>query len=251
MGKTEKPLLLLLVTLLSSPVWAKDHKRARPEGSLSAKLASTLGIRRLRSRMGTRTVTKLTPTESQIPIAQQPSGAPTQPPQQMRPAVPEAYLPPVRTNADLNSPVTAENISGDWEEEETTPHQAAKDNEPAVVRNITVSRNKDVVEVHIEGSKLPPFTVSALSDTRRIVIDLANTRLPHRRRIAVKSGDVQDVEGFLYLVNPLVTRVVVNLTRPHAYRLLPSGNTVTVRIEAEELKTTDKATVAAVAVPRN
>jgi len=110
-------------------------------------------------------------------------------------------------------------------------HQASKEQQPAVIRNITVARDKGAVEVRIEGSQAPQFTATLRSDHKRIVIDLANTGMSHPRRVAVRRGDVQDVEGSLYLVNPLVTRVVVNLTRAHAYRLLTSGNTLTLRIE--------------------
>ena len=129
------------------------------------------------------------------------------------------------------SQAARDHISEELRAAGTSRHQASKENQPAIVRNITVSRDKGAVEVRIEGSQAPQFTATVLSDPKRIVIDLANTGMSRPRRVAIRSGDVQDVQGSLYLVNPLVTRVIVNLTRAHAYRLLPSGNTLTLRIE--------------------
>jgi len=37
-------------------------------------------------------------------------------------------------------------------------------------------------------------------------------------------------------VNPLVTRVVVNLAHAHPYHLQADGNSLTVRIETNEIK---------------
>jgi hypothetical protein len=51
---------------------------------------------------------------------------------------------------------------------------------------------------------------------------------------------VRNVDVSLYLVNPLVTRVVVNLARSHRYRLLESGNTLTVRIEDAQVETRER-----------
>ena len=100
-----------------------------------------------------------------------------------------------------------------------------------MVRSVTVSREKDGIEVHIEGSKPLRASASTLSNPERIVIDLADVRLHHPRRIPVRGADVQAVNVSLYLVNPLVTRVVVDLTRPHPYHVQASGNSLTVRID--------------------
>jgi hypothetical protein len=132
-------------------------------------------------------------------------------------------------------PSTAESPAA--AEEETTSHQAAKGNKPGVVRSVTVSREKDAVEVRIEGSKPMRASASTLSHPERIIIDLADVRLLRPRRIAVNAADVQAVDVLLYLVNPPVTRVVVDLARPHPYHLQASGNSLTVRIETEGIQT--------------
>ena len=122
-------------------------------------------------------------------------------------------------------------------EEETTPHQAAKAQKPGVVRSVTVLRGKESIEVHIEASKPLSASASTLSNPERIIIDLANVRLAHPRRILVNAADVQAVNASLYLVNPLVTRVVVDLARPHSYHVQAYGNSLIIRIETDEIKT--------------
>ena len=151
----------------------------------------------------------------------------------------EPLAPTVSTNMPQirNSPPTVPASSAQAGDEETTPHQAAKGQKPGVVRGLTVSRAKDAIEVHIEASKPVRAVASSLSNPERIIIDLANVRLDRPRRIVVNAADVQAVSASLYLVNPLVTRVVVNLARPHAYRIQPSGDSLTVRIDTDEMKT--------------
>jgi len=144
----------------------------------------------------------------------------------------QAAAPTVSTTlpqvATVTVPVSAAQSSG---EEETTPHQAAKGQKPGVVRSVTVSREKDAIEVHIEASKPLRAAASTLRNPERIIIDLADVRLQHPLRIPVRGTDVHAVNASLFLVNPLVTRVVVDLARPHPYHVEASGNSLTVRID--------------------
>ena len=192
-----------------------------------------------------------TPPASNTPPAQAPvSEAKLQPPPVVQPGAPApspAESAPIRTTqpsaptvstplpqvATLPVPASASQLSA---EEETTPHQAAKGSNPGVVRSVTVTHDKDVIEVRIEGSKPLRASASTLSNPERIIIDLANVRLDRPRRIPVNVADVQAVNVSLYLVNPLVTRVVVDLARPHLYHLQASGNSLIVRIETDEIK---------------
>ncbi len=159
------------------------------------------------------------------------SNKPAAQPDEATPA-PSATLPEVATLTLPRQPTEGEVLSRP-EEEETTPHQAAKGKKPGVVRNISFSRENGLVEVHIEGSKPMRAMVTKLSNPERIVIDCSNVGLNQPRRIAINAGGVKDVDASLYLVNPLVTRVVVNLAHAQEYQLVNSGNTVTVRIGAE------------------
>lgn len=145
-----------------------------------------------------------------------------------------ATLPQVAT---LPVPTASAQPSAAAEEEGTTPHQAAKGNKPGVVRSVTVLRGKDAIEVHIEATKPLRASASTLSHPERIIVDLANVRVDRPRRIPVNAADVQAVDCSLYLVNPLVTRVVVNLARAHPYHLLAYGNSLIVKIEANQVKT--------------
>jgi hypothetical protein len=83
----------------------------------------------------------------------------------------------------------------------------------------------------VRVSKPMRAPASTLSQPERIIIDLADVGLLRPRRIAVNAADVQAVDVSPYLVNPVVTRVVVYLARPHPYHVQASGNSLTVRIE--------------------
>ncbi len=158
--------------------------------------------------------------------------APIQATQSSEPAVVTA-LPQVAAIAVPSKPAPVPAVT---EEEGTTPHQAAKGNKPGLVRSVTVLRGKDAIEVHIDGTKPLRASASTLSHPERIIVDLANVRLDRPRRIPVNAADVQAVHCSLYLVNPLVTRVVVNLARAHPYHLLAYGNSLIVKIETDEIK---------------
>lgn len=189
-----------------------------------------------------------TPEAKEPPPAATATEAPPQPP--AAPALTPPALPPepkVSTEqppvAIIDVPSASAQVSAAEEHEETTPHQAAKAKRPGLVRKITVSRGKEAIEVHIEANKPLRATASTLSDPERIVIDLADVRLRHPRRIPVNLADVQAVDIALYLVNPLVTRVVVNLAHAHPYHLQADGNSLTVRIATDAVKTAGAPTV--------
>lgn len=169
----------------------------------------------------------------EAPAAPPAEPAPSPATQPLEPTVSTA-LPQVATLPVPSSPSELPpSASG---EEETTAYQAAKDSKPGVVGSVTVVREKDAIVVRIEASKPLQASASTLSNPERIIIDLADVRLPRPRRIAVNAADVQAVNAALFLVNPLVTRVVVDLARRHAYHLQASGNSLTVRIDTEEVK---------------
>lgn len=168
-----------------------------------------------------------------------PAEAPAQPPAKAAP-VPTAQPPAPTVSTEMpqvaSIAVPPAHLSQAAAEDETTPHQAAKGNKPGVLSNVTVLRGKDAVEVHIEGTKPLRASASTLNNPERIIIDLADTRLPRPRHIPVNAADVQAVDCSLYLVNPLVTRVVVNLAHAHPYHVLTYGSSLIVRIETEEIK---------------
>jgi len=175
------------------------------------------------------------------PLLVAPPEAPAQPPAQPAP-IPAAQPPEPAVSTALLQVATpavpsyTAPLSAAAEEEGTTPHQAAKGNKLGMVSSVTVLRGKDAIEVHIEGTKPLRASASTLNKPERIIIDLADARLERPRHIPVNAADVQAVDCSLYLVNPPVARVVVNLTHAHPYHLLAYGSSLIVRIETEAVQ---------------
>jgi AMIN domain len=167
------------------------------------------------------------PSETKKPLPAESTSVPAQTP---------ALSPTPSQVTTLSGPADSAEVSATPQEEDTTAHQAAKSNKPGTVRSVNVSRAKDAIEVHIEGSKPLRASASRLSNPERIIIDLVDVRVHSPRRIPVKAGDVEAINMSLYLVNPLVTRVVVDLAHPHPYRLWGSGNWLILRIENNDVK---------------
>ena len=168
-----------------------------------------------------------------------PAGAPQPPASVIMPAsaVPALQASVVKPPAPPSVPAETEPPLATDDEGETTSHQAAKQgNKPAWLETMTVSREKEGIALRIEASKPLRASATAFSNPERIVLDLANVRLAHARHIAVNAADVQDVSASLFLVNPLVTRVVVDLAHPHGYHVETSGNTLTLWIDTEPVK---------------
>jgi hypothetical protein len=109
------------------------------------------------------------------------------------------------------------------------------------VRKVTVARGRGTLAVHIEGSGPLRPAATKLSKPDRIIIDLPNTRYGRTLRIPLSAGDVEGLRVGLYQQNPPVTRVVVDMTRPHQYHLSPSGSRLTVTIETGEKGASEEA----------
>jgi hypothetical protein len=187
------------------------------------------------------------------PVASPPVASPIQPataPPRADPApsptVADTAVVPQVLVSELQSPISRlstpevasipaaplENTSVD-EDGPTTPHQAAKANLPVSISAVTVSREGGDIDVHIEASGRLRPTARVFANPDRIVVDLANAYCDRERRIPVHRADVKDVGVSLYLLNPPVTRVVLTLARPHAYHLLGSGSSLTIRVDAQ------------------
>src|SRR5438105_5017047 len=102
---------------------------------------------------------------------------------------------------------------------------------PAQIRNISVSRGKDGMQVEIlSNAALQPKGLK-LAGPDRVVVDLPNavsaTRL---KMISVNAGDVKSVRMGLYQANPPVTRIVIDLLANRDYELVQSVHNLTVRL---------------------
>jgi hypothetical protein len=134
-------------------------------------------------------------------------------------------------------PAPAGNLVED-EEGPTTPHQAAKAKVPVLVNRVTVSQQSGEIDVLIEASGRLRPTARVFANPDRIVVDLANTYCERARRIPVHTAELKEVDMSLFLLNPPVTRIVLNLKRPHAYHLLGSGNSLIIRVDAHQASRT-------------
>ncbi len=172
-------------------------------------------------------------TPPSAPVPPQPANMPTVPAGQLSEPSVSAALPEVSTLPVPSNPAQLSPVA----EDETTPHQAAKANKPGTVRGLTVSRQKDAIEIRIQGSKPLRASASVQTNPERIIIDLADVRVHGPRRIPVNASGVRAVSVALFLVNPLVTRVTVDLAQARPYNLRASGNSLTLRIESGDVKT--------------
>lgn len=110
----------------------------------------------------------------------------------------------------------------------------AQEADAVAVERIAVVGSEQGVGVQISASG--PVTTEAQMLTRpdRLVIDFPGA-LPGRelRGLRLNQGEIKSVRAGLFRSNPPVTRIVVDLNAPTAYRLVPSGKAVIVRLGSE------------------
>jgi type IV pilus assembly protein PilQ len=103
---------------------------------------------------------------------------------------------------------------------------------PVLIRNISVARGANGMEVSISPKTSAPATAIALSGPDRLVIDLPNA-LPavKTKEILVNSADVKDVRISRYQENPPVTRVVIDMAAAQDFQLVPSEKELVVKLQ--------------------
>jgi len=91
----------------------------------------------------------------------------------------------------------------------------------------------DEAGMQLEITSSQPLTpqTRVLSNPDRVVIDFPNA-LPgsELRGIGARHGELKGVRVGLFQSHPPTTRVVLDLTTPGSFQILPSGNTVVVRL---------------------
>ena len=104
---------------------------------------------------------------------------------------------------------------------------------PTVIRGISVQRGHGSLDIIIEGPNAAlPFL---LKNPDRLVVDFNNSVVrPSVRNIAVRTKDVLQVRVGRYQAEPPVTRIVIDLSGPRAFDVVPSAKQVIVRIKAQE-----------------
>ena len=103
---------------------------------------------------------------------------------------------------------------------------------PVLIRNISVARGANGMEVSISPKTSAPATAIALSGPDRLVIDLPNA-LPavKTKEILVKSPDVKAVRISRYQENPPVTRVVIDMAAAQDFQLVPGAQDLVVKLQ--------------------
>lgn len=136
------------------------------------------------------------------------------------PAVNAEAKPVVHTPAPAEKPVV-------------TP-AAMKSTGLVMVSNISVARGEGTMDIEIHGNG--PMTAKAmkLASPARVVIDIPNAVPGRNQTIAVNSGDVKAVRMGRFQATPPVTRVVVDLTAAREFSVVPSGNTVVVKLHENQ-----------------
>jgi type IV pilus assembly protein PilQ len=125
-----------------------------------------------------------------------------------------------------------------------TPSVAMPSGRAVNVRNVSVARGHDGVDVEITGSGVLTAKAMKLTSPDRIVVDLLNAvPMGASKHIAVNASGIKEIRVARYQVQPPITRVVVDLESSHDYELVPSGSRVT-------LKFPKSASVSAPATPK-
>jgi hypothetical protein len=103
---------------------------------------------------------------------------------------------------------------------------------PAVtIRRIAVLGSSDDMKVEITASQPVTPQTLVMTGPDRLVIDFPNA-VPGSdlHNLSVNRGELKSVRVGLFSTNPPVTRVVLDLKTPQPYQLLPSGNTVILKL---------------------
>jgi type IV pilus assembly protein PilQ len=116
---------------------------------------------------------------------------------------------------------------------EPATSRIAHSGKPVQVRNVSVARGKDGMNVEIVASGAVEPKVIKLTSPDRVVIDIPNS-IPASKQheIAVNNGDVKSIRVARFSVNPPATRVVVDLAAAHEFEVASAGSRVTVKLHA-------------------
>lgn len=101
---------------------------------------------------------------------------------------------------------------------------------PVSVRNVSVARSREGINIEITGSGMLTAKAMKLASPDRVVVDLLNAvPMSRTKQIAVNAAGIKQVRVARYQVQPPVTRVVVDLDASRDYDLVPSGSRVTLK----------------------
>ena len=112
------------------------------------------------------------------------------------------------------------------------PVQAGK--QIATIRHIAVTGGDHDLDVEITATVPITARTQTVTAPDRLIVDLPES-LPSAglHKIFVNRGKLIDIRVGLLSANPRITRVVLDLTSPTQYRVLPMGNTIVVKLSGE------------------
>jgi type IV pilus assembly protein PilQ len=116
--------------------------------------------------------------------------------------------------------------------------------EPNVIRTIDVAERGGAVELAIQGTRAPSYTVFKLQDPPRLVVDLAGADVSQvASPVEVGKAGVVAVSTAQYKdERSAVGRVIVALEGPRKYEVTPRGDAVVVTVHGEQQAATPTAT---------
>src|SRR3954467_13568100 len=118
------------------------------------------------------------------------------------------------------------------------------DSKTASVKNVSVVRGKNGMQVEILASAPVTPRAMKLTSPDRVVLDLPNTVPTGKREIAVNGSSIKAVRMARFQVAPPVTRIVVDLAASQDYELVPAGNKITLKLHDAKLAQSAPATAA-------
>jgi hypothetical protein len=112
------------------------------------------------------------------------------------------------------------------------PVQASK--QVATIRHIAVTGSDHDLDVEITATVPVTARTQTVTDPDRLIVDVPES-LPSAglHKVLVNRGKLIDIRVGLLSANPRITRVVLDLTSPTQYRVLPMGNTIVVKLSGE------------------
>ena len=113
----------------------------------------------------------------------------------------------------------------------TPPAEAAVSGPPSTVKDVTIARGENGINVEVTGTGPMTPKVLTLTGPDRIVLDIMNARLAIRPHdIPVNSGDVKMIRMSRYQISPPTTRIVVDLLHAEQYQITNSNGRLVLKL---------------------
>jgi AMIN domain len=111
------------------------------------------------------------------------------------------------------------------------PPFASAQTRGGTLNRLSIRGSEKGIEVQATASQPVTTEAQVLTGPDRLVVDFPGVVPGSQvRNLIVNQGGIKSVRVGLFQSNPPVTRVVLDLTTPSPYQLLPDGNSVTVKL---------------------